>query len=226
MAVNRGAIRNAGRAAQSQIRDFTGLRLGNITPTDIDCLIEFRDKCIVIAELKYGKLSPDRLEDGQRLALERLADNSAKPSLLLLAQHSHPVDELINAGEALVVWRREHRIWSEIKEPMTLRATIERFLTRYGYVPSDADRAISKGRRTERPVDGAVNLFRFDGYNLGKAIGTEGQCEQCGIEMSKGAYFRIADGRIMHLECVKDWESRSEGNVTIQPYELHRQPRA
>ena len=46
----RGKIGNRRRALQ--IRDFTGLRWGNITPTDIDALIDFGDKVFVFIEVK------------------------------------------------------------------------------------------------------------------------------------------------------------------------------
>jgi len=39
----RGKIEHRDRARQ--IRDFSNLRYGNITPTDIDGLIEYQNKC-------------------------------------------------------------------------------------------------------------------------------------------------------------------------------------
>jgi len=47
----RGVIKYRGRARQ--IIDFRGLTYGNITPTDIDGLIEYKDKCILLIEIKH-----------------------------------------------------------------------------------------------------------------------------------------------------------------------------
>lgn len=69
----RGKIRN--KANAQQIMDFSGLRFGNITPTDIDAFIEYKNKAMVLIESKYGE---SKLKGGQRLAFERLIDVIAK----------------------------------------------------------------------------------------------------------------------------------------------------
>ena len=45
----RGVITNRARARQ--IRDFSGLQIGTITPTDLDGLIEFHDECFIFCEI-------------------------------------------------------------------------------------------------------------------------------------------------------------------------------
>ena len=42
--------------------DFTGLRWGKITPTDIDGFVEIRDKAYVFIEVKYSNtFAPGRV---------------------------------------------------------------------------------------------------------------------------------------------------------------------
>ena len=56
--------------------DFSGLALGDgIYPTDIDGLIEYHNSLYIIFEIKY--LNP-YVPGGQRVALERAADDFAK----------------------------------------------------------------------------------------------------------------------------------------------------
>ena len=45
----RGVIHNRERGAQ--IRDYSGLRFGNITPTDIDGFMDFGGRVFVVFEL-------------------------------------------------------------------------------------------------------------------------------------------------------------------------------
>ena len=82
---NRGVINYRARA--KQIVDFSGLLYGNITPTDIDGLIEYKNRAYVILEIKYGDT---KLQPGQELALTRLTDDlerSGKPTLCIVASH-------------------------------------------------------------------------------------------------------------------------------------------
>jgi len=55
-----------------------------------------------------------------------------------------------------------------------------------------------------------------DGFSCAVACGNEGSCAACGKPMRPNDRYRIADGRITHLECVRDWEARRrevEGGV-------------
>ena len=63
----RGKIRN--RALAQRIMDFSRLRWGKITPTDIDAVVEFGNRCFIIIEAK-GVGVP--VKYGQLTALERL----------------------------------------------------------------------------------------------------------------------------------------------------------
>ena len=83
---NRGTIQNRERARQ--IINFHGLRIRNITPTDIDGFIEYQDKAMIFLEFKY--LDAD-LPYGQRIALERLVNNidkSGKEAVLFVCEHN------------------------------------------------------------------------------------------------------------------------------------------
>jgi len=88
---DRGVIVHRERA--KQIVDFSGLRFGSITPTDIDGLIEYQNRCFLFIEFKHYT-RPD-MPAGQRVALERLATSLNKPTLLLLALHyTEPADDI------------------------------------------------------------------------------------------------------------------------------------
>jgi len=96
----RGQIVSRSRA--KQIRDFSGLLFGNITPTDIDGLIEYHGKAYVFIEVKFNDAI---LPGGQRLALERLTDdlNRVKPTLLIIARHDvESPDDDIDVAIAIV----------------------------------------------------------------------------------------------------------------------------
>lgn len=123
----RGKIHNRERAQQQ--RDYSSIRFGNITPTDIDGLIEYKDKAYVIIELKW---SDTPLSYGQRLALERLTDDLArtgKPILCIIS--SHYVDDSdfdINVSETIVREYRLKKAWHIPSHNFTTEAMIDKFL--------------------------------------------------------------------------------------------------
>lgn len=102
----RGVIRNS--LYSTQVRDFSSLRLGNITATDIDGLIEYKNKGYLLFETKFLNTE---LPHGQRLALERLSDDlhRVKPTLLIIASHETSGD--IDVGGAMVGEYRFNRKW-------------------------------------------------------------------------------------------------------------------
>jgi glycerophosphoryl diester phosphodiesterase len=109
-AVPRGVIRN--REYGTQVRDFSGLRFGKITPTDIDGLIEYQNKGYVFIETKYKDA---KLPRGQELALERLCDDlqNTKPTLLIIASHETEGD--IDVAETIVARYRFKGEWSRCR---------------------------------------------------------------------------------------------------------------
>lgn len=70
----RGVIRN--REFKQQIADFSGLKFGKITPTDLDAFMDFNNRLFVFVESKHGSSS---MPYGQQLAIERLCDACHTP---------------------------------------------------------------------------------------------------------------------------------------------------
>ena len=122
---DRGVINNRDYAAQ--IRDFSGLRWGTITPTDVDGCIDWHNRRWVLIELK--RLGTE-LPLGQRLCLERLCDDlqQVKPTLFIIAEHDDIPPGDIDTANAIVVKYRFEGKWHPLKQPWTVKAFIDRFL--------------------------------------------------------------------------------------------------
>lgn len=126
----RGEIIHAARA--QQINDFSGLLFGKITPTDIDGLIEYKNKAYVLLEVKYNNKD---LPYGQRLAIQRLINdvsNSGKAAIALIADHDVEDTALsVPVAECAVreLYHYRERRWRPPKHSMTTRQVIESFLS-------------------------------------------------------------------------------------------------
>jgi hypothetical protein len=123
---DRGVIKNRRRG--SQIRDFSKLRIGNITPTDLDMLIEYYNQCFVFCETKHSGAD---LPDGQSLALERLCDaceHAGKPSILFITVHDSDAGEDIDMGMTIVISYRYKLRWQTPKEPIYLKDAVLGFI--------------------------------------------------------------------------------------------------
>lgn len=121
---DRGKIHH--REQATRIKDYSGLRYGKITPTDIDGFLDFNNNVFIFLEIKKGQSLPPY---GQRLALERLCDaceKSGKSSLVLIA--SHDADGDIDAANLPVVQIRHHGKWRKPHKAITLRRAIDQFL--------------------------------------------------------------------------------------------------
>jgi hypothetical protein len=118
----RGKIRN--RKAAQQIRDFSGLRYGKITPTDIDAFIDFGNKTFIIVEGKHGNAE---LPYGQRLALERLCDaiTNGIDAWLLVTRYDTPSDEDVNYASSKVTSYRHEKVWKNTKKDVTLKQFVD-----------------------------------------------------------------------------------------------------
>ena len=82
----RGTFKNEGNA--KQLVSFLGIQYGNITPTDLDAMIEYKNTGFVLIETKYQQ--DFYQEKGQQLAHERMVDTlwvAKKPSVLIFASH-------------------------------------------------------------------------------------------------------------------------------------------
>lgn len=123
---NRGIILNRRRGAQ--IRDMSGIRFGNITPTDIDALIEYHDKLFIFIETKFGKTE---LPTGQRLAIARLCDalqKSGKKSIAFITTHNYNPEQDINFAETDVVEYRYNFRWCKPAFTVKLRNAVLGFI--------------------------------------------------------------------------------------------------
>lgn len=127
--VVKGIIRD--REAARQIRDFSGMLYGTITPTDIDGLIEFKNKCYVLFEEKY-KVA--KLPRGQELALERISDDlgKVKPTLFIVATHETEPDKDIDVANSLVFKFRYQSVWYFVAGKVTTKYLTTRFLEKFG----------------------------------------------------------------------------------------------
>jgi guanylate kinase len=108
-----------------------GLRWGKITPTDVDCAVEFANKCFIFVEYKYGD---KEIDTGQFLFYTRLVSNLWTipiPAILIHASHNQPVQCDIDAANAKVVktWTRNH--WETGWAGKTVEQTIDAFLNIY-----------------------------------------------------------------------------------------------
>jgi len=121
----RGATTYKTRAQQG--RDFTGLRYGNITPTDIDALIEYQDKCYIFIE---AKKTGAQMPYGQRIALERLCDDlqRVKPTILILMTHNTNANQEIDFANSLVDKYRYKGEWKTPQNVPTVKMLIDSFL--------------------------------------------------------------------------------------------------
>lgn len=113
----------------SQPIDFSGLELkGNIYPTDIDGLIEVRDKEYIIFEVKYRNTM---LPVGQRLALQRMTDDfgkAGKRAVAIVCEHA--VKDFKSPIRAADCFVREIYLdsgWRKIHQKITLREAIDLF---------------------------------------------------------------------------------------------------
>lgn len=99
--VNRGVIQNRERARQ--IIDFSGIRYGNITPTDIDGFFERANEAFVFYELKFRDAE---MPTGQEVALKRLVDatrQANKKAVLFLCRHEvEDTSKDVDAAKAIV----------------------------------------------------------------------------------------------------------------------------
>lgn len=128
----RGSIYNRFRAAQ--LRDFSGLLYGNITPTDIDGLIEYKNRCFVFMETKK---EGNDLPYGQMLALRRVCDAISnpikKPSILFITEHNNGNGEDIDFARTIVrqIYHKGTLRNPKTKE-LTLKSAIDIYLTSLG----------------------------------------------------------------------------------------------
>lgn len=130
----RGVYQNVNRGRQ--LLRFDGLKWGNITPSDIDGIVEFHDSVWVICEVKLGKKD---LPLGQRLTLERFVDDTTKAgkhSIAIIAEHciDNPYKDVFLKSDCMVreFYATETKKWRPPKKPMTVEALMDTYISMYG----------------------------------------------------------------------------------------------
>lgn len=127
---SRGVIR--GREMARRIRDFSGLRIGKITPTDIDGFMEYRGKCFEFIEGKTGGAS---LPLGQRMAFERLVNAVsspvALPAVLWVVNYEAGMQDIDYASCAVARYYFNGK-WHTPREPINLKGAQDWFVKKYG----------------------------------------------------------------------------------------------
>ena len=122
-------IRN--RDYMRQIKDFSGLRFGKISPTDIDGFLDFGNTLFIFVEMKHGDA---RIPYGQKLALTRLCDavaNECRQSYLLIVRHEMDCEHDINASEQMVTDVYHERKWNPVTEGWSLKRMIDWILEKH-----------------------------------------------------------------------------------------------
>lgn len=98
---NRGKIQY--RARKRQLIDFSGVRYGNVTPTDIDGFFELHDNLFVFYEYKYGNVD---IPYGQKIAIQRLVKaiaESGREAIAMICRHNvENTDEDIDGANTMV----------------------------------------------------------------------------------------------------------------------------
>ncbi len=126
----RGKIRN--REQSGQVRDFSKLRFGNVTPTDIDGYLEFLNRVFIYLELKYRGYP---MPMGQRVALERgckRIQDGGGDAYVLVAKHFSPPDEDIDASELPLTHLFHKGRWESVDCPCSVREAIIHILDTHG----------------------------------------------------------------------------------------------
>ena len=86
-----------------QVLDFRGIGNSKIHPSDIDAVLEFDNKYLIIFEVKYKGVS---VPFGQELLFQRIVDCWQKTNgdaFLVYCQHETETDEIVNMENTTVI---------------------------------------------------------------------------------------------------------------------------
>ena len=75
-----------GRYQVNQAIDFTGVQSGKIHPSDVDFVLEFDNKILILGEVKRRY---NRIPKGQEFLLTRITDKWGEGGLVLKVEHEH-----------------------------------------------------------------------------------------------------------------------------------------
>ena len=129
--MNRGAPHHVDR--YRQIFEFSRLRIGTITPTDFDMVIELHGKAYIIGEFKtWGR----RMDDGQQLCIERTIDrftDAGWHAVAFLCWHrAFDPETVVDAAGAVVIGAYRQYNWRRLTRQMTLRDALDWYLNQNG----------------------------------------------------------------------------------------------
>ena len=115
---------------EKQIIDFSGLRFGDITPTDYDGFLDFENKVFIWFKLKLEN-APE-IPARQKLALQRLCDAAQKTDIsswVLLCSHSvqDPLQD-IDASTSMVFQVYRKGKWESRPTGITLKTAIDKIM--------------------------------------------------------------------------------------------------
>lgn len=126
---NRGEIQFRERFGQAI--NFSGMKFGSITPTDVDAFFEIRGEIFVFYEVK---MAGSRMPYGQELALTRLIDAldaAGKHAVLFVGWHNvrNPALDVFMANTVLhqLYWRGSWRP-GRVMGRVTLKQATDRFI--------------------------------------------------------------------------------------------------
>lgn len=161
----RGTITAAIRFQQKC--SFEGMVWGTISPTDIDCAIDFQDRLQVFIEAKSGDAP---LGTGQRLQLERLCRQPVgRHAVAIVARHDTPPDEHIILADCQVERVYSSGRWKVVDGRISVMDQIDLLLDEYGLDFASAHRVSHVSRPKPTPeavkvqasVSGCIHLERF-----------------------------------------------------------------
>lgn len=120
------------RERAKQLLCFDGLDFdSNISPMDLDGLIEYHDKKRVLIE---AKLQNTPVPFGERLALERMVDDfgkAGKEALAIIADHKvFDPKEDVHVRECIVreLYYSKERLWRKPKRMINVQDAMDSFL--------------------------------------------------------------------------------------------------
>ena len=120
-------INNSDRVKQAI--DFTGVQNGSMHPSDIDAVLEFDNKFLILMEVKYKDAF---IPTGQRLLLERMANawcaNLGKKAAILKVSHNfkdEKKDVPLDKCEVTYVWDMIGK-WKQLDKPIPLVETLNK----------------------------------------------------------------------------------------------------
>lgn len=112
-----------------QCVDFSGLEIGRMNATDVDCCMEYKDKLFIYVETKYDDAE---IPIGQRLFLERQVDavsKAGKVGIAIKTKHFTSDDiDIANTTVTKIYWEGK---WIVLTDGDTLLAMRNRLLREY-----------------------------------------------------------------------------------------------